>query len=210
MFGYIFQMQKLRNHNILTVLSLVLLMVILTACSNSTDTDLEKKVKLESPRVCTHSSLASTSKKFLEALKAEDVEMAKSFYKSTSYAEGDYHGVSYTFFPKKNEHNIFDFQKANAVSEFEVNVLGEYNYYDNDGMLALFIQQAHASKNRDEKFLSETKFKNHFVCYFECNDNDVWKITGYRCFEDSGGPFFPACEEGETDEYCPTSQPVKE
>ena len=101
-----------------------------------------------------------------------------------------------------NEYNIFDFQKANAVSPFTVDVLGEYSDYETKGMLVSFIQQAHLDKKRDVKFLSETKFINYFTCYFECT-NGKWKITGYGCFEDSGGPFFPICEEGDTHEYCP-------
>jgi len=178
--------------------------VSLTSCSNAAENQSAKTVGLErvEDKVCSSSDLAAISTAFLNALKREDLDLAKSFYKNPSYADGEDYGVSYTFFPKLNEYNIFDFKKANAVSPFNVDILGEYTHNKNDGMLVSFIQQDHLDKKRDEKFLSETKFINYFTCYFECT-NDDWKITGYRCFEDSGGPFYPICEEGDSHEYCP-------
>ena len=202
-------MQKLRNHRFFILPKFLIFSAFLTACSNSTDNNEKKTLKPENSQNCSYPSLASTSEDFLNALKEENIELAKSFYQSASYADGYYHGVTYTFFPKENKYNIFDFQKTNAMSEFEVDILGEYSHYENYGMLVLFIQQDYKHKRLDERFLSETKFKNYFVCYFECLD-EQWKIAGNHCFEDSGGPFFPTCEEGETGEYCPSSSIIKE
>lgn len=178
--------------------------LILTACTNAANEHEPKASNLETPkfRVCSDASLVSTSNAFLGSLKAENLSSAISFYQNASYLDEKDHDAAYTFFPKYNKNSIFDFKKTNTVSEFETEIFGEYSHNNDKGMLVLFVQQAYKDKIRDVKFLSETKFANHFTCYFECVD-ETWKITGYGCFEDSGGPFFPICEEGETDEYCP-------
>ena len=178
--------------------------LILAACTNATDTSETQTSKISPPdsATCSKAFLASTSDDFLNALKSQNLTSAISFYEKVSSLDENEHDAAYTFFPNHNENGIFDFHKANADSEFEADILGEYNHLDDIGMLVLFIQKKHISKRRNIEFLSETKFQNYFTCYFECI-NEVWKITGYGCFEDSGGPFFPICEEGDLDEYCP-------
>lgn len=164
--------------------ALILGFILVGACSENTLSDTKENSNYKVASQCTTDILIESADSFRKSLVTNDREGALEFYAQNFRVSGDGYGIDYTFFPENDPHAVFDIIKKNDESEFYTEDLGVFQ----NGRLIAFFQKSESNKIKDIEYLSQNHWKTFAVCNFICLD-DVWQISEYTCFEDSGSPF---------------------